>query len=92
LPDVPTIAETLAPAFQFSLWGGLFAPAGTPAPVVSALNRHINEILAEPATRQRFEADGAAVPANTADEFGAFVKAEASKYQRLVQAAGIQVE
>lgn len=92
LPQVPTISEAAVPDFQFSLWGGFFAPAQTPAAVVEQLNARLNAILAEPAIKSRLEGDGAAVRPNTSQEFTAFVRGEAAKYQNLVQATGVQVE
>ncbi len=92
LPNVPTVAEVVLPDFQFSLWGGVFAPAATPKPVVEKVNAALNAILAEQSVKARFEADGAAVRPNTVPEFAQFVQSEAAKYQKLVQATGIQVE
>lgn len=92
LPQVPTISEAAVPDFQFSLWGGFFAPAQTPAAVVEQLNAKLNAILAEPAIKSRLEGDGAAVRPNTSQEFTAFVRSEAAKYQNLVQATGVQVD
>lgn len=92
LPSVPTISEAAVPDFQFSLWGGVFAPAQTPPAVVEQLNAKLNAILAEPAIKSRLEGDGAAVRPNTSQEFTAFVRSEAAKYQNLVQATGVQVE
>ncbi len=92
LPKVPTISEAAVPDFQFSLWGGVFAPAQTPPAVVEQLNAKLNAILAEPAIKSRLEGDGAAVRPNTSQEFTAFVRSEAAKYQNLVQATGVQVD
>lgn len=92
LPKVPTISEAAVPDFQFSLWGGVFAPAQTPLAVVEQLNAKLNAILAEPAIKSRLEGDGAAVRPNSSQEFTAFVRSEAAKYQNLVQATGVQVE
>jgi len=92
LPNVPTVAEVVLPDFQFSLWGGMFAPAGTPKAVVEQINATLNAILAEQQVKARFEADGAAVRPNTVAEFNQFVHSEATKYQKLVQVTGIQVE
>ena len=91
LPNVPTVAETL-PGFSFSLWGGVFAPASTPAELVAVLNREINKIIAEPAIRQKLEDQGAIVKANNADEFADFVKRETAKYQQVVKQIGIIAE
>ena len=92
LAGVPTVAERVAPGFQFSLWGGYFVPAGTPAPIVQRLNREINAVLADRGIRARFEADGTAVRQNSPDEFAAFVRSEADKYRRLVDATGVRAE
>ncbi|CAB3825755.1 Bug family tripartite tricarboxylate transporter substrate binding protein [Achromobacter mucicolens] len=92
LPKVPTISEAAVPDFQFSLWGGVFAPAQTPPAVVEQLNAKLNAILAEPEIKSRLEGDGAAVRPNTSQEFTAFVRSEAAKYQNLVQATGVQVD
>jgi tripartite-type tricarboxylate transporter receptor subunit TctC len=91
LPNVPTVAETL-PGFAFSLWGGLFAPAGTPAEVVATLNRELNKIIADPAVKQKIEDQGAIVRANTPDEFTEFVRKETAKYQQIVKQIGIVAE
>ncbi|MVW70706.1 tripartite tricarboxylate transporter substrate binding protein [Bordetella sp. 15P40C-2] len=92
LPDVPTIAESTVPGFEFSLWGGYFAPAGTPANVVTTLNREINAALADPAIRARFEADGVVIRPFTAEEFATFVGREQDKYKRLVEQTGVRAE
>ncbi|MOA68731.1 Tripartite tricarboxylate transporter family receptor [compost metagenome] len=60
--------------------------------MVEQLNAKLNAILAEPAIKSRLEGDGAAVRPNTSQEFTAFVRSEAAKYQNLVQATGVQVE
>jgi tripartite-type tricarboxylate transporter receptor subunit TctC len=92
LPQVPTVAEAVLPGFAYSLWGGVFAPAETPDAIVQRLNREVNEILAEPAMRARFEADASAVSRNTPAEFAEFVRREASKYEGLIKATGIHAE
>ncbi len=91
LPDTPTVAETLVPGFNYSLWGGYFAPGKTPADIIARLNQEINRILALPAIRERLAADGAAVPANTPAQFAAFVTAEIGKYGELIRSAGISL-
>jgi tripartite-type tricarboxylate transporter receptor subunit TctC len=91
LPNTPAVAETL-PGFSFSLWGGVFAPAGTSPDIVATLNRELNRVIAEPATRQRLEDQGAIVKANSADEFADFVRRESVKYQQVVKQVGIVAE
>ena len=92
LPQVPTVAEAVLPGFAYSLWGGVFAPADTPDAIVQRLNREINDILAEPAMRTRFEADASAVARNSTAEFADFVRKEATKYEGLIKATGIRAE
>jgi tripartite-type tricarboxylate transporter receptor subunit TctC len=92
LPDVPAVAEKTVPGFEFSLWGGYFAPAGTPADVVKKLNIEVNAALADPAIRARFEADGVVIRSLSADEFAAFVARELEKYKRLVEQTGVRSE
>lgn len=92
LPLVPTVAEAAIPGFSYTLWGGLFAPSDTPAAVIQTLNREVNAILAAPDIRARFEADNLAVPKNTPAEFASYVRAEASKFEKLIKDAGIKVD
>jgi tripartite-type tricarboxylate transporter receptor subunit TctC len=92
LPQVPTIAEAGLPGFSYTLWGGLFAPVGTPNAVIESLNREVNAVLAQPDIRARLEADNVAVPKNTPAEFADYVKAEATKFEKLIKDANIKPE
>ena len=92
LPDVPTIAESGLPGFSYTLWGGLFAPAGTPTSVIDSLNREVNAVLAMPDIRTRLEADNVAVPKNTPAEFADYVKAESVKFEKLIKEANVKVD
>ncbi|MCC6194037.1 MAG: tripartite tricarboxylate transporter substrate binding protein [Burkholderiales bacterium] len=91
LPDVPTVAETL-PGFDFSLWGGYFAPRATPDAVVQRLATEINRIIVEPDLRARFEAEGSAVTPMTPQQFEKFVRDEIAKYARLIKATGARLD
>ncbi len=92
LPLVPTIAESGLPGFSYTLWGGLFAPVGTPASVIESLNRDVNTILASPDIRARFDADNLAVPKNSPAEFATYVRAESVKFEKLVKDANLKLE
>lgn len=92
LPNVPTVAEAAVPGFEFSLWGGYFAPRGTPDAIVNRLNAEISKVLAEPDLRARFEAEGSAVEPMTAARFESFVRAESEKYASLVKTTGAQID
>lgn len=69
---------------------GLFAPAGTPAPVVERLNREINAVLAMPEVTTRFTALRSEADPKTATDAAAFPMREVSKWTDLVKAAGIK--
>jgi tripartite-type tricarboxylate transporter receptor subunit TctC len=90
LPQVPTVAESGLPGFSHTLWGGLFAPAGTPASIVDTLNAEVNAALASPELKARLEADNLAVPRNTPTEFAAFVQSEAQKFDKLLREADMK--
>ncbi|MFD0666089.1 Bug family tripartite tricarboxylate transporter substrate binding protein [Ramlibacter sp. MAHUQ-53] len=92
LPNVPTVAEAAVPGFEFSLWGGYFAPKDTPDAVVNRLNAEVNKAIAEADLHARLEADGSAVAPMSAQAFAAFVRAEMDKYARLVKETGAQVD
>lgn len=91
LPDVPTVNETVLEGFNYSLWGGFFAPRATPAEVVELLNQKINALLAHPDIRGRFEADGAIVQANSSAQFTDFVRTEIAKYSDLLRTTGVTI-
>ncbi len=92
LPNVPTVAEAGLPGFSYTLWGGLFAPAGTPADVIDRLNRDVNALLASSDIRARLEGDNMAVPKNTPAEFADYVRNEAVKFEKLIKDADLKLE
>ena len=92
LPNVETVAESGLPGFSYTVWGGLFAPKGTPRPLIERLNRDINQVFSQAELRAQLEADGIAVPSNTPAQFSDFVAREAAKYESLVQRAQIKPE
>ncbi|VTU35809.1 Argininosuccinate lyase [Variovorax sp. PBL-H6] len=91
LPEVPTVASTLK-GFAIDTWWGLVAPAGTPAPVLDKLNRAFVAALNSPETKTRFASLLAEPVANTPDQFGAFMKGELAKYEKVVKATGAKVD
>jgi len=84
-PDTPSIAEFGIADFDFSLWGGFFAPAGTPGEIVIRLNREIVQALSQPDMRERMAREGSDVIRTTPEEFGRFVQAESRKYADIVK-------
>ena len=90
-PELPTIAESL-PGFEVNNWIGLFAPAGTPAPIVQRWNAEVMRIMQSPEIQARLPAEGARFSPNTPEQFGAFVKAEIAKWAPVVRASGARVD
>ncbi|MBU4609550.1 tripartite tricarboxylate transporter substrate binding protein [Achromobacter sp. GG226] len=90
LPEVPTIAESGVPGFESLSWQGLFAPAGTPEPVIQALSRNVGTILRDPQVQAFFAGQGFTVAGNSPAEFGAFVQAETAKWADIVAKAGVE--
>ena len=92
-PDVPTVTEaTGIKDFDFSLWGGFFAPHGTPKDVVATLNTAINEALALPDIKTKMAEAGADIIPMSVDQFNAFMTAESNKYTRIIRETGIKPE
>ena len=90
LPDVPTVAESGAPGFEFTLWFGLWAPAGTPANVVEKINRDVNRAIADPGVSAQLAKLGNDTMSMTPAEFGKFVRREIGDYAKVIKAAGIK--
>jgi tripartite-type tricarboxylate transporter receptor subunit TctC len=91
MPDLPTIAETL-PGYEATAWQGLFAPAGTPRPVVDRLAVEVRRILETPEVAASLEAVGAEPAPMPPDAFAAFTRAERAKWKELVRIAGVRVD
>ena len=88
LPGVPTIAEAGVTAYDFPIWYGVWAPAGTPARVVEKLARDIARTLAAPETRDALASHGADPMSMTQPEFVRFVLSESEHAAHLLKAAG----
>jgi tripartite-type tricarboxylate transporter receptor subunit TctC len=91
-PDLPTIAEQGVPGFDLVTQTAIFAPRGTPEPIVARLNAAINAALADPELRARFEADGVMVTQQTAAEFQAQVRRELATITDLLVRTGIRLQ
>jgi tripartite-type tricarboxylate transporter receptor subunit TctC len=89
LPAVPTVAETL-PGFEVQGWFGLFAPAGTPKPIITKLNHEVVRILKLPETRERLTGHGLIPAPSTPEELGKFLRSEISKWAKLIKEVGIK--
>ena len=91
LPEVPPVADTLK-GFEIDTWWGLVAPAGTPRDVIARYNQAFVTALNAPETRARFAALMAEPAPDSPEAFGAFMKRELAKYERVVKASGAKVD
>ena len=91
LPDVPPMADTLK-GFAIDTWWGLVAPAATPKDVITKLNQAFVAALKAPETHTRFAALMAEPVPSTPEAFGAFMKGELARYERVVKASGAKVD
>ncbi|MDN6884178.1 tripartite tricarboxylate transporter substrate binding protein [Variovorax sp. CAN2819] len=91
LPDVPPVADTLK-GFSIDTWWGLVAPAGTPHDVVMKLNQAFVAALNAPETKTRFASLLAEPVGSSPEQFGAFMKSELAKYEKVVKATGAKVD
>ena len=89
LPDVPTLAESGLPGFDYNLWVAVFGPANLPGETVTRINADVRKIAALPDIRERLAGLGAEPMPMTAPEFHAFVHDELQSSEKLVKAAGI---
>jgi tripartite-type tricarboxylate transporter receptor subunit TctC len=92
LKDVPTLAESGLPGFDYNLWVALFGPAGMPADLVDHINRDVQRALQAPEVRERLANLGAEPMPMTPAQFKAFTKSELEVNQKIVQAAGIKAQ
>jgi tripartite-type tricarboxylate transporter receptor subunit TctC len=94
LPDVATLAEAVPELKGYELlnWFGMFAPSGTPEPIVTRLNAIVNTALGEPAIAQNLEVQGIVPRLMSAPDYHTFVLAEAEKFGKIVKQANIRIE
>ncbi len=88
LPDVPTIAEAGVPGYEAIVWVGLLAPLATPREIINRLNSEIVKMLRLPEIEQLLQSSGVDPTPTTPEEFGAYVKSEFDKWQKVVKESG----
>jgi tripartite-type tricarboxylate transporter receptor subunit TctC len=90
--NVPTFAESGVPGYEVTSWFGLFAPAKTPADVITRLHAEVARIVALPDTVKHLDNAGLTAASSTPAELGAFVRREIEKWTKVVKAAGIKAD
>jgi tripartite-type tricarboxylate transporter receptor subunit TctC len=89
LPDVPTVIESGVPDYEVTAWFGVFAPAGTPQPVVARLNAAMTSVLQNPDMQKRLRDLGAEPETASPEVYGRYVRNEAQKWAGVVHTAGV---
>ena len=92
LPEVPTMAEAGVAGYALTNWFGLLAPAGTPRDVVAKVNADVIRVLKEDEIRKKISDMGADVVGNSAEEFGAAMRAESAQWADIIRSANIKAE
>jgi tripartite-type tricarboxylate transporter receptor subunit TctC len=91
-PDVPTLKEQGLPDLEVETWYAMFAPAGTPAPIVARLNAELNEFLEQGDVRAVLEKQGLVPGGGAPQVLGERVQTELARWTRVVKAAGIKAD
>jgi len=92
LPDVPTVAESGLPGFDFSTWWGLMAPAAVPRQVIDRLNAELGKALQQTEVRERILGVGAEPRHTSPEEFGALIRSELARWAKVIKAAGVKID
>jgi len=89
VPDLPTIAETGVKGFDANNWYGVLVPAKTPRPIINRLNREIVTVLNMPDVKKILFASGLDAAPSTPEQFGAYIRSEKDKWEKVIKAAGL---
>lgn len=92
MPEVPPVAESGVPGYEYHTWFGLWAPKNTPKPVIEKLHAEVRKALADPAVRAKVAATAGVPSAMPLADIEPFVKAEIVKWAEVIKRAGIKVQ
>jgi tripartite-type tricarboxylate transporter receptor subunit TctC len=92
LPDLPTLAESGVPGYEFDTWYGLHAPAKVPKDIVAKLNAEIVRSLSKPEVKEQLFKQGLEAQTGSPEEFTKFVRAEVAKMAKIIKASGAKPE
>jgi tripartite-type tricarboxylate transporter receptor subunit TctC len=92
LPDVPTVQEAGFAGFEDYTWVGMFAPAGTPRPVIDKVNAGVNAFLGQADVRERLASLAFDPIGGSSDAFAAYLKTEVAKWAKVIKETGAKIE
>ena len=92
LPNVPTIAESGVPGFDFTTWMAILAPLNTPKEIVSRIHAEILKALAQPDAKERLISIGFEIEGSTPEKLAEVTKARLEQMQKIIKGAGITVQ
>ncbi|MET0964076.1 MAG: tripartite tricarboxylate transporter substrate binding protein [Noviherbaspirillum sp.] len=92
MPDVPTLAESGVTGYSFETWFMVFAPAGTPKPVIDKLNDTLARVLNDPALKERMAKEGIDATPSTPEQAQAKLTKELAQWAKVVKERGIKAE
>jgi tripartite-type tricarboxylate transporter receptor subunit TctC len=91
-PDIPTVQESGYPGFDVTVYYGLFAPAGTPRPIIDRLNKVVNQYLATSEVSERFKVLGMEPNQGPPERLGNAMKSEHERWKKIIKDAKIRIE
>jgi len=86
------VGESIAPGFDFPLWGGVFGSSKIPKDILSLLNREINKAIDRPEVQAKLTAQYSQATKFTPSEFAGFLKADADRYRSVIREAKISID
>jgi tripartite-type tricarboxylate transporter receptor subunit TctC len=89
LPEAPPVNEAGVPGYEVTSWNGLFAPTGTPPEVINALNKALQEILANPEVKARYRELGVLAKSSSPEELRSRLQGDVGKWSAVIEMAGI---
>ena len=92
LPDIPSVSEGGVPGFDMSTWWGLMVPAGANRDVIARLHAEATKLLRQADVKEKIANVGAETVGNAPEEFGSFIRAERTKYAKIVKDANIKLD
>ena len=92
LPAVPTVAEAGVPGYQVDNWIGVAAPAGTPKPIIGAMNAALGKVLSEPELREKMATYGIEPVTATPEKMAEMIRNDLPRWGKVIREAGIKAD